>query len=51
MCGFRWCGVGVVPLITVMRLSAMWPCTPRFSASPGMRGSKRTWFRASVFDT
>ena len=42
MCGFRWCGVAVVPLITVMQLRARRPRTS---------GSKRTWFTASVFAT
>src|SRR5262249_28444218 len=38
MWGFRWTGVGVVPLITVMRLSAR---------CPRSTGSKRIWLRAS----
>src|SRR5262245_46331515 len=38
MWGFKWTALGVVPLITVMRLSAR---------CPRSTGSKRTWLRAS----
>jgi hypothetical protein len=47
--GFRWRAVGVVPLMTVTRLSD--DVALHAAAVDGMRGSKRTWFRASTFDT